>query len=379
MSLQLADYDFPLPEGLIADRPLPERDASRMMIVNRAAGTISHRTFRDLPEYFQPGDLAVLNNSKVLKARLFSEDGRIEVLMIEPVDAQARKNHSGAAHLANHLATRAIDLPHQITADMPRSAANSGDQSVTQSAPPPCDLSGQAWKCLVKPGRKMRVGATCAVAGTTALVREALPDGARILEFAAPPDLDRYGTMPIPPYFHREADEADDLRYQTVFAEDPGSVAAPTAGLHFTPELLASIPHTTLTLHVGIGTFQPVKVKHLADHVMHEERYTISEAAATAINSARRLIAIGTTSARVLESQPPGPIQPHSSRTGIFLHPPHALHRIDALFTNFHLPKSTLFMLVSAFATRDLMLAAYAEAVRERYRFFSYGDCMLIL
>jgi len=225
----------------------------------------------------------------------------------------------------------------------------------------------------------MRVGATCAVAGTTALVREALPDGARILEFAAPPDLDRYGTMPIPPYFHREADEADDLRYQTVFAEDPGSVAAPTAGLHFTPELLASIPHTTLTLHVGIGTFQPVKVKHLADHVMHEERYTISEAAATAINSARRLIAIGTTSARVLESQPPGPIQPHSSRTGIFLHPPHALHRIDALFTNFHLPKSTLFMLVSAFATRDLMLAAYAEAVRERYRFFSYGDCMLIL
>jgi S-adenosylmethionine:tRNA ribosyltransferase-isomerase len=320
----VSDYDFPLPTELIASRPLPERDASRMMVIDRATENIAHRHFRDLAEYFQPGDLAVLNDSKVLKARLFSADGRIEILLLEPLDATS-------------------------------------------------------WKCLVKPGRKMRVGATCEVAETRAWVREVLPDGTRVVEFSAPPDLEHFGAMPIPPYFHREADAEDDLRYQTVFAEDPGSVAAPTAGLHFTSETLARIPHVTLTLHVGIGTFQPVKVDRLADHNMHEERYTIPESAAQAINTATRLIAVGTTSARVLESQPPGPIQPHAGRTDIFLHPPHRLQRVDILLTNFHLPRSTLFMLVCAFANRDLMLRAYAEAVQERYRFFSYGDCMLIL
>ena len=324
MSLRVADYDFELPPELIADRPLAERDASRMMVLHRAAGTIEHRAFRDLPGYLQPGDLAVLNNSKVIKARLFSEDGRVELLLIETV-AQGR------------------------------------------------------WKSLVKPGRKMRVGASVAVAGTTAKVCEVLPDGARIIEFSSEPDLEKFGAMPIPPYFKREADEEDAVRYQTVYAAPSGSVAAPTAGLHFTPEILEKIPHTFLTLHVGIGTFQPVKVDRIEDHFMHEERYSISEDAAEKINAAGRILAVGTTSARVLESQPPGEIQAHAGATDIFLHPPKTLQRVDILLTNFHLPQSTLLMLVSAFAGYEKTLAAYAEAVKERYRFFSYGDCMLIL
>jgi len=324
LSNLVSDYDFELPDELIANRPLPDRDASRMMVLHRSTGTIEHRHFRDLPEYIQPGDLAVLNNSKVIKARLFSTDGRIEMLLLEP-------------------------------------------------------LGGMRWKCLVKPGRKMRIGDSCSVAGTQAIVREIFPDGERALEFGDEPDLDRFGTMPIPPYFKRDADAEDSVRYQTVFAETPGSVAAPTAGLHFTPEVLARIPHAFLTLHVGVGTFMPVKADRLEDHRMHEERYRISAATARAITGAKRLLAVGTTSARVLESQPPGAISPHSGSTDIFLHPPLTLQRVDLLLTNFHLPKSTLLMLVSALAGRERILSAYAEAIRERYRFFSYGDCMLIL
>ncbi len=324
MSLRVADYDFELPPELIADRPLAERDASRMMVLHRKSGAIEHRAFRDLPSYLRPGDLAVLNNSKVIKARLFSEDGRVELLLIETV-------------------------------------------------------GGGRWKSLVKPGRKMRVDASIAVAGTTARVCEVLSDGARIVEFASEPDLETFGAMPIPPYFKRAADEDDAVRYQTVYAAPSGSVAAPTAGLHFTPEILKKIPHAFLTLHVGIGTFQPVKVDRVEDHFMHEERYSISEEAAEKINAASRILAVGTTSARVLESQPAGPIQAHAGATDIFLHPPKTLQRVDILLTNFHLPQSTLLMLVSAFAGYEKTMAAYAEAVKERYRFFSYGDCMLIL
>lgn len=324
MSQLVSDYHFDLPEELIASRPLPERDGARMLVLHRDSGRIEHRTFRDFPEYLKPGDLAVLNNSRVIKARLFSEDGRIEMLLLEPL-GQGR------------------------------------------------------WKSLVRPGRKMRVDAEVRVAGTAARVVGVLPDGERILEFASEPDLEKYGAMPIPPYFNRAADAEDDVRYQTVFAQTPGSVAAPTAGLHFTPEVLARVPHTFLTLHVGVGTFVPVKTERVEDHVMHEEHYEISAATAAALNTAGRLIAVGTTSARVLESQPPGPIQPHAGSTAIFLHPPKALHRVGALLTNFHLPESTLLMLVSAMAGRERMLAAYETAVKERYRFFSYGDCMLIL
>ncbi len=324
MSQRVSDYHFDLPEELIASRPLPERDGARMLVLHRDSGEIEHRRFKDFPSYLQAGDLAVLNNSRVIKARLFSEDGRIEMLLLEPC------GHG-------------------------------------------------RWKSLVRPGRKMRIGAEVRVAATTARVEDVLPEGERMLEFAAEPDLDTYGAMPIPPYFNRAADAEDDIRYQTVFAQAPGSVAAPTAGLHFTPEVLARVPHTFLTLHVGVGTFVPVKAERVEDHVMHEEHYEISPAAAGAINAATRVVAIGTTSARVLESQPPGPILSHAGSTAIFLHPPKTLQRVGALLTNFHLPQSTLLMLVSAMAGREQMLAAYEVAVRERYRFFSYGDCMLIL
>jgi S-adenosylmethionine:tRNA ribosyltransferase-isomerase len=324
VSDRLSDYHFDLPEELIASRPLPDRDGARMLVLDRAAGTLEHRTFRDFPSYLREGDLVVLNNSRVIKARLYSDDGRVEMLLVEP-------------------------------------------------------LGGTRWLALVKPGRRLRVGVTCAVAGTTATVVGVRADGSRELEFAAAPDLERFGAMPIPPYFHRRADAEDDVRYQTVFAETPGSVAAPTAGLHFTPEVLARIPHAFVTLHVGIGTFQPVKTERIADHTMHEEHYEISAATADAINRARRIVAVGTTTTRVLESQPPGPIVPHAGSTAIFLHPPQTLRRVDALLTNFHLPESTLLMLISAMAGRERILAAYAEAVRERYRFFSYGDCMLIV
>lgn len=324
MSELVSDYDFALPAELIASRPPTERDAARMLVLHRETGNIEHRMFRDLPSFLQPGDLAVLNSSKVLKARLHSEDGAIELLLLEP-------------------------------------------------------LGAGRWKCLVKPGRKMRPGFSFRAAGTGATVREILPDGERVVEFETEPDLERFGAMPIPPYLKREADAQDDIRYQTVFAETPGSVAAPTAGLHFTPDILAAVPHATITLHVGIGTFLPVKTERVADHHMHEERYAISQQAADKINSAARLLAVGTTSARVLESRPPGPLAPCSGATDIFIYPPRQFRRTGVLLTNFHLPRSTLLMLVSAFAGRETVLAAYAEAVVRRYRFFSYGDCMLIL
>lgn len=320
----VSDFDFDLPPELIASRPLPDRDASRMMVVDRATGEISHRMFRDFPSYLAPGDLVVLNDSRVIKARLRTPDQRTELLLLEPIDSSA-------------------------------------------------------WKCLGKPGRRLRIGMSLEIAGTMATVRDILPDGERVVEFASPPDLEAHGAMPIPPYFRREADTEDDVRYQTVFADEPGSVAAPTAGLHFTPELLATLPHAFLTLHVGIGTFLPVKVDRVADHVMHEERYSISPETAQAINAAHRVVAVGTTASRVLESQPEGPIRPHSGSTAIFIHPGYRFKHVGALLTNFHLPKSTLIMLVSALAGTDLIRRAYEEAVRERYRFFSYGDCMLIV
>lgn len=324
MSQLVSDYNFDLPPELIASRPLAERDASRMLVLHRTTGAVEHRAFRDLPSFLQPGDLAVLNNSKVIKARLHSEDGKIELLLLEMLD-------------------------------------------------------GLRWKCLVKPGRKLCPGFSFPVADTTAQVQEILPDGERIVRFTAAPDLERHGEVPIPPYLKRAADSQDAARYQTVFAEDPGSIAAPTAGLHFTPEILAAVPHAFLTLHVGIGTFVPVKAERVADHRMHEERFTISAGTAQKINTASRVLAVGTTTARVLESQPSGPIEPCSGATDIFLYPPYQFQRVGALLTNFHLPQSTLLMLASAFAGRECLLSAYAEAIRKRYRFFSYGDCMLIL
>ena len=323
MSGSVSDYHYDLPTELIANRPAPCRDGSRMMVIHRSSGKIEHCAFRDFPSFLREGDLVVLNDSRVIKARLLAEPLGIEIFLLE-------------------------------------------------------NLGGTHWKCLCKPGRKLRVGTRIPIAGTIAEVREILPGGERIIAFDSAPDLETHGHMPLPPYFKRSADESDDERYQTVFANSPGSVAAPTAGLHFTPEVLASIPHAFLTLHVGAGTFLPVKTDRIEDHEMHSENYSITPAAAAAMNSARRLVAIGTTVTRVLESQPAGKIQATSGSTRIFIRPPYEFQHTGALLTNFHLPESTLLMLVSALAGRELIRAAYAEAIRECYRFFSYGDCMLI-
>jgi S-adenosylmethionine:tRNA ribosyltransferase-isomerase len=324
LSELVSDYDFILPPDLVASHPLAERDASRMLVLDRRSGRVEHRNFRDFAEYLGPGDLAVLNNSRVIKARLRSKDERIELLLVE-------------------------------------------------------SLGPREWLCLVKPGGKMRAGFAFPIAGTMASIIRKLENGSRVVRFDREPDLEHYGSVPIPPYLHREANEEDEVRYQTVFAEAPGSVAAPTAGLHFTPQILSRIAHAYITLHVGIATFLPVKTERVSDHQMHSERYTIGEGTAEAINRAGRILAVGTTSARVLESQPEGSIVPHSGSTEIFIHPPFAFQRVGALLTNFHLPKSTLLMLVCAFAGRETVLSAYAEAVQERYRFFSYGDCMLVI
>ena len=326
MSLRLADYDYTLPEELIAQRPLARRDDSRMLVLHRATRTIEHRAFTEIGAFLAPGDLLVLNDTRVINARRFSDDGAIEFLFVERV----------------------------------------GDRR---------------WRCLVKPGRKMRFGAVARVDGSAMRVEEVCADGSRIIAFDSEPQLETGGAVPLPPYVRRAADAEDQERYQTVFAQAPGAVAAPTAGLHFTAEMLAALPHTFVTLHVGTGTFAPVKVENIAEHQMHEERFSISESAAAAINAAKRVVAVGTTTVRVLESakRVNEEIIGQNGATSIFIHPPQQIRYADLLLTNFHLPRSTLLMLVSAFAGREFVLRAYAEATRERYRFYSYGDCMLIL
>jgi S-adenosylmethionine:tRNA ribosyltransferase-isomerase len=326
MSELLSDYDYALPEELIAQRPLPRREDSRMMVLDRKAQRIEHRQFKELPEFLRDGDLLVLNNARVIAARRFSDNGVIEFLFLEKVA--------------------------------------------------PTD-----WRCLVKPGRKMRVGASCLINGSEVRVAEVLPDGSRIVRVPSDLSLENGGIVPLPPYMRRPANEEDRVRYQTVFADVPGAVAAPTAGLHFTPEMLATLRHTFVTLHVGAGTFQPVKSEHVEEHQMHAERFSIGAVAAAEINTSLRVVAIGTTTVRVLESarRKAGKLIPQDGNTNIFIHPPATIRHADVLLTNFHLPRSTLLMLVSAFAGREFVLRAYEEAIRERYRFYSYGDCMLIL
>ncbi len=325
VSLRTADYDYTLPEELIACYPTERRDGSRMMVLHRAEQRIEHRMFADFPSFLQSGDLVVLNDTRVIPARAFSDDGRIELLFLEPMP-------SG---------------PH-------------------------------TWKCLVKPGRKMRIGALVHVGGVAGVVRGIEPQGERIIEFLGAVDLEKHGEIPLPPYFERKPEPSDNVRYQTVFAREAGAVAAPTAGLHFTPELLARIPHAFVTLHVGVGTFRSVLVEDIADHRMHSERFSLSEETAAACNAAKRIVAVGTTSARVLESIG-RPLRAASGTTDIFIRPPYTPRALDMLLTNFHLPQSTLLMLISALAGREFVLRAYAEAIRERYRFYSYGDCMLIV
>ncbi|HWN64389.1 MAG TPA: tRNA preQ1(34) S-adenosylmethionine ribosyltransferase-isomerase QueA [Candidatus Binatus sp.] len=326
MNAQLSDYDYQLPQELIAQRPAKRREDSRMMVLRRNEQTIEHRRFAELKMVLRPRDLLVLNDTRVLAAKRLSNDGAIEFLFLER-------------------------------------------------------LGPRRWKCLVKPGRKMRVGATAKIDNVTLRVENITSDGERIVALDEDVDLYAGGSMPLPPYISRTSDEEDAARYQTVFARATGALAAPTAGLHFTPEILCAIPHTFVTLHVGSGTFLPVRSESVAEHRMHAERFSISTEAASKINNAPRIVAVGTTTVRTLESarSAGGEVLAQEGATDIFIYPPYHFRAVDVLLTNFHLPRSTLLMLVSAFAGREFLLRAYQEAIRERYRFYSYGDCMLIL
>ena len=330
-----SDYEYDLPPELIATHPTPRRDGSRLLVYQRATGQVEHRHFYDLADYLKPDDLLVLNDSKVRPAALATSDGRLEVLLLE-------------------------------------------------------ETSPQHWVALVKPGARARPGMRLLFTGrdgksVEAEVLKTLPGGERVLRFFAPLEIEAMGEMPLPPYIRKrrvvlgESEHvAEDFeRYQTVYARQAGSVAAPTAGLHFTPEMLARFPHAFVTLHVGLGTFRPVKTEFISDHEMHEEVYSIPEGFEAAYEAAGRVIAVGTTAARVLEAAPH--LRKGGGRTHIFIHPPYEFKRVDALLTNFHLPHSTLLMLVSALVGREKLLEIYREAVGMKYRFFSYGDAMLIL
>jgi S-adenosylmethionine:tRNA ribosyltransferase-isomerase len=330
MSARLSDYDYVLPRELIAQRPPERRQDSRMMVLYRAEQKIEHRHFHEIKTFLQPVDLVVLNDTRVLTARRFSDDGGIEFLFLER-------------------------------------------------------LGPMRWRCMVTPGRKMREGATATIDDVCLRVEKITADGQRIVAFDKDVDVYAGGSMPLPPYLSRLSDEIDAARYQTVFAREPGAVAAPTAGLHFTSEILSEISHTFVTLHVGPGTFLPVRSENITEHRMHAERFSISPEAADKINNAQRIVAVGTTAMRVLETATRNSelvgrqIEPKSGETDLFIYPPFTFRVVDVLLTNFHLPRSTLLMLVSAFAGREFILRAYQEAVRDRYRFYSYGDCMLIL
>ena len=343
--LKLADFDYELPPGMIAQHAAEPRDSSRLLLLRRSSGGLSHHVFRELPGLLERGDLLVLNDTRVIPARMLgrrSSGGRIEVLLL-----------------------------HRIEDD--------------------------TWRCMVNPGRKIHPGDTIVFSDElSGKVIDRTEGGTRSIRFESDGDFDavlqRTGITPLPPYIRRdEPEEGDRERYQTIYAERPGAVAAPTAGLHFTERVLGELAEhgvetVRLTLHVGPGTFRPVKVEDIDEHRMDGEWYELSEESAARINetrsAGRRVVAVGTTAVRSLESAwdgSSGRIEPGSGWTELFIRPGHRFGAVDAMLTNFHLPRSTLLMLVSAFAGRETILAAYAEAVRQGYRFYSYGDYMLIL
>lgn len=340
--MRTEDFDFYLPEGLIAQSPMEQRDQSRLLVMDKESGAISHRIFHNITEYLKEGDCLVLNNTKVIPARLIGQraetGGRVEVLLLKR-------------------------------------------------------QSGDVWETLVKPGKKAKPGTKLLFGGglLCAEVLEILEEGNRRIRFTYQgifeEILDELGQMPLPPYITEHLEDKD--RYQTVYAKYEGSAAAPTAGLHFTKELLAEIARmgvdvVYVTLHVGLGTFRPVKVEDVTKHHMHTEYYEITPDSAKRINAAKasggRVICVGTTSCRTIESaaDAAGVVHPGSGDTDIFIYPGYSFKVLDCLVTNFHLPKSTLLMLVSALAGREHILAAYEEAVKEKYRFFSFGDAMFI-
>lgn len=386
----VSDFDFPLPPELIAQHPPAERAASRLL--HMCAGSLEDRRFSEFPELLRAGDLLVFNDTRVLPARLFGH-----------------RSGSRAQRLSPHNPASRQFLQGRVEVLLTRKLAAGGEQ---------------LWQALVRPGKKIMPGerlyfgladgAAGNAAGDATLLEAEVLDrgefGERTLRFLPVPDffarLERLGHIPLPPYIDREDTAEDRERYQTVFARDPGSVAAPTAGLHFTDEILArlrsrAVETATVTLHVGLGTFSPIRTEVVEEHKIHTESYRIpdetAEKIARAKRDARRVVAVGTTTVRTLEyaagggnqsrsqsddhlsAQPQGhPIVTLSGEADIFIYPGYSFRVVDAMLTNFHLPKSTLLMMVSAFAGRERVLAAYNHAVRERYRFFSYGDCMFI-
>ena len=336
------DFFYELPEELIAQTPLEQRDASRLMVLDRRSGEVTHRHFYDVIDYLQPGDCLVMNDSRVLPARLLGHrptGGAVEVLLLR-------------------------------------------------------DLGDKKWECLCKPERKMQAGSEVIFGDgeLNATVTEVLDDGNRVVEFHYEgiflEVLERLGKMPLPPYIKAELEDQE--RYQTVYSREVGSAAAPTAGLHFTEDLLdqiraKGIQTAFVTLHVGLGTFRPVKAEEITEHHMHSELCMIGKETADILNETKRnggrIICVGTTSCRTLESlvNEDGTFEPKSKWTEIFIYPGYTFKAMDGLITNFHLPESTLVMLVSAFAGRENVLNAYQEAVKERYRFFSFGDAMCIM
>ncbi len=327
--MRTSDFDYDLPDELIAQRPPERRGESRMMVIDRASGTIEHRQFAEFPDFVRKNDLLVMNDTRVVAARFFSNDGTREILRVDMI-------------------------------------------------------SPTRWKCLVRPGKRFKVGRTVDIGKSTGTVVEICEEGGeRIIEFDHAPNDDTDGHLALPPYIDRPDGAEDRDRYQTVYAREEGAIAAPTAGLHFPEEMIASLPHTFVTLHVGIGTFRPVSVEDVNNHHMHSERYSLGTEAVEIIQNAERVFSVGTTVVRVLEAcgkiVGKSGLQPQQGETDIFIYPPYDFQVVDSLLTNFHLPKSTLLMLVSALAGKELMLEAYRKAVEERYRFFSYGDCMLII
>jgi len=387
--LRVADFDFDLPPELIAQQPPAERGASRMLVVDRSSGAFRDAQFASFPSLLLPGDLLVLNDSRVIPARLYARRAATSISLVpanpQMLGAPSLRLFSGA-RVGNHE-SRPVSAQQQPT----------GRIEVMLTEPDGKNL----WRALVRPGRKVAIGERLvfpAPSGEIALEAEVLERGEfgeRLLRFEPAQDffavLDRIGHVPLPPYIRRDDADADRDRYQTVFAHEPGSVAAPTAGLHFTPKMLEALAArgvqiARITLHVGLGTFAPLRVEKLEEVRLHRERYTLSASTADAVNRARsegrRIVAAGTTVVRTLEhcalQAAGGALAPHSGETQIFIAPGFEFRLVGGLLTNFHLPQSSLLMLVSAFAGRERVLAAYAHAVGQKYRFFSYGDCMFL-
>jgi S-adenosylmethionine:tRNA ribosyltransferase-isomerase len=370
--VRVSDFHFHLPEELIAQEPLPARDGARMLQLQRTSGHYSDRQFRDFPDLLRPGDLVVFNNTRVFPARLFGRRAGARAQPVSPRNPAARDFLHGRIEVL---------LTRQLSTDP------------------------NNWECLVRPGRKIGIGERLFFGEHDELQAEVIARaefGERRIRFKPVlpsaddffSTLDRIGHVPLPPYIAREDSSRDRERYQTVYAQQRGSIAAPTAGLHFTPQILdrirqRGIETVEITLHVGLGTFQPVRVDQVEDHKIHSEPYSISASAASAINQAlstsRRIVAVGTTTVRTLEHairRGTGTIVAGPAAADIFIYPDpnrgFEFKAVNAILTNFHLPQSTLLMLVSAFAGRENVLHAYRHALTERYRFYSYGDCMFI-